>query len=134
MVPTYPRVTGFWVPGMADSACPLLLAESVSAEELEEDKEHTCETLLMCIVTVLSHGLRSGGGVGDVLRKPSKEVQRGNRGPQASPTLMRTMPGGCFPVAHGPLAMCKVAHVWPLQSPLRPGAQSFKRVHSWGAF
>lgn len=28
----------------------------------------------MCIVTVLSHGLRSGGGVGDVLRKPSKEV------------------------------------------------------------
>ncbi|XP_049622307.1 inositol 1,4,5-trisphosphate receptor type 1 isoform X2 [Suncus etruscus] len=47
--------------------------ESVSADELEEDKEHTCETLLMCIVTVLSHGLRSGGGVGDVLRKPSKE-------------------------------------------------------------
>uniref|UniRef100_A0A672VFX6 Inositol 1,4,5-trisphosphate receptor n=1 Tax=Strigops habroptila TaxID=2489341 RepID=A0A672VFX6_STRHB len=40
---------------------------------LEENKEHTCETLLMCIVTVLSHGLRSGGGVGDVLRKPSKE-------------------------------------------------------------
>nr|KAF6420498.1 inositol 1,4,5-trisphosphate receptor type 1 [Molossus molossus] len=29
--------------------------------------------LHMCIVTVLSHGLRSGGGVGDVLRKPSKE-------------------------------------------------------------
>lgn len=29
----------------------------------------------MCIVTVLSHGLRSGGGVGDVLRKPSKEVR-----------------------------------------------------------
>lgn len=44
------------------------------SEETEEDKEHTCETLLMCIVTVLSHGLRSGGGVGDVLRKPSKEV------------------------------------------------------------
>ncbi|KAK2489606.1 hypothetical protein MC885_007389, partial [Smutsia gigantea] len=46
----------------------------VPAEETEQDKEHTCETLLMCIVTVLSHGLRSGGGVGDVLRKPSKEV------------------------------------------------------------
>jgi len=39
-----------------------------------EDKERTCDSLLMCIVTVLSHGLRSGGGVGDVLRKPSKEV------------------------------------------------------------
>ncbi|XP_023074351.1 inositol 1,4,5-trisphosphate receptor type 1 isoform X3 [Piliocolobus tephrosceles] len=47
--------------------------ELVPAEETEQDKEHTCETLLMCIVTVLSHGLRSGGGVGDVLRKPSKE-------------------------------------------------------------
>ncbi|XP_014652239.1 PREDICTED: inositol 1,4,5-trisphosphate receptor type 1 isoform X5 [Ceratotherium simum simum] len=47
--------------------------ELVPAEETEEDKERTCETLLMCIVTVLSHGLRSGGGVGDVLRKPSKE-------------------------------------------------------------
>lgn len=57
--------------------CLLLLAmftELVPAEETEQDKEHTCETLLMCIVTVLSHGLRSGGGVGDVLRKPSKEV------------------------------------------------------------
>uniref|UniRef100_A0A8C9L727 Inositol 1,4,5-trisphosphate receptor n=1 Tax=Pavo cristatus TaxID=9049 RepID=A0A8C9L727_PAVCR len=40
---------------------------------IQKNKEHTCETLLMCIVTVLSHGLRSGGGVGDVLRKPSKE-------------------------------------------------------------
>uniref|UniRef100_A0A3B3Y3Q1 Inositol 1,4,5-trisphosphate receptor n=1 Tax=Poecilia mexicana TaxID=48701 RepID=A0A3B3Y3Q1_9TELE len=35
--------------------------------------QRTCDSLLMCIVTVLSHGLRSGGGVGDVLRKPSKE-------------------------------------------------------------
>uniref|UniRef100_A0A672IVK8 Inositol 1,4,5-trisphosphate receptor n=1 Tax=Salarias fasciatus TaxID=181472 RepID=A0A672IVK8_SALFA len=42
------------------------------AEE-DGDMERTCDSLLMCIVTVLSHGLRSGGGVGDVLRKPSKE-------------------------------------------------------------
>lgn len=41
-----------------------------------EGKERSCDSLLMCIVTVLSHGLRSGGGVGDVLRKPSKEVQK----------------------------------------------------------
>lgn len=40
----------------------------------DSDVERTCDSLLMCIVTVLSHGLRSGGGVGDVLRKPSKEV------------------------------------------------------------
>lgn len=51
-----------------------MFTELLPAEETEQDKEHTCETLLMCIVTVLSHGLRSGGGVGDVLRKPSKEV------------------------------------------------------------
>lgn len=53
-----------------------MFTELLLAEGTEQDKEHTCETLLMCIVTVLSHGLRSGGGVGDVLRKPSKEVLR----------------------------------------------------------
>uniref|UniRef100_A0A670JDL8 Inositol 1,4,5-trisphosphate receptor n=1 Tax=Podarcis muralis TaxID=64176 RepID=A0A670JDL8_PODMU len=52
---------------------PCKCTKLFSEEAEEEDKEHTCETLLMCIVTVLSHGLRSGGGVGDVLRKPSKE-------------------------------------------------------------
>ncbi|XP_053320394.1 inositol 1,4,5-trisphosphate receptor type 2 [Spea bombifrons] len=35
--------------------------------------ERACDTLLMCIVTVLNQGLRNGGGVGDVLRKPSKD-------------------------------------------------------------
>uniref|UniRef100_A0A4W4FNN7 Inositol 1,4,5-trisphosphate receptor n=1 Tax=Electrophorus electricus TaxID=8005 RepID=A0A4W4FNN7_ELEEL len=41
-------------------------------EEKEENMERACDTLLMCIVTVLNHGLRNGGGVGDVLRRPSK--------------------------------------------------------------
>uniref|UniRef100_A0A3Q2NQM8 Ion transport domain-containing protein n=1 Tax=Fundulus heteroclitus TaxID=8078 RepID=A0A3Q2NQM8_FUNHE len=40
--------------------------------ESEPNTERACDTLLMCIVTVLNHGLRNGGGVGDVLRKPSK--------------------------------------------------------------
>uniref|UniRef100_A0A8C8AP82 Inositol 1,4,5-trisphosphate receptor n=1 Tax=Otus sunia TaxID=257818 RepID=A0A8C8AP82_9STRI len=39
----------------------------------EDGIERTCDTLLMCIVTVLNQGLRNGGGVGDVLRKPSKD-------------------------------------------------------------
>uniref|UniRef100_A0A667Y9Y6 Inositol 1,4,5-trisphosphate receptor n=1 Tax=Myripristis murdjan TaxID=586833 RepID=A0A667Y9Y6_9TELE len=47
--------------------------EAMADAVVIEDKERTCDSLLMCIVTVLSHGLRSGGGVGDVLRKPSKE-------------------------------------------------------------
>uniref|UniRef100_A0A6Q2XSB7 Inositol 1,4,5-trisphosphate receptor n=1 Tax=Esox lucius TaxID=8010 RepID=A0A6Q2XSB7_ESOLU len=53
-----------------DTCCPSL---SDLEEDMEDGKERTCDSLLMCIVTVLSHGLRSGGGVGDVLRKPSKE-------------------------------------------------------------
>uniref|UniRef100_A0A8C4VMW8 Inositol 1,4,5-trisphosphate receptor n=1 Tax=Gopherus evgoodei TaxID=1825980 RepID=A0A8C4VMW8_9SAUR len=44
-----------------------------SEEEKENGIERTCDTLLMCIVTVLNQGLRNGGGVGDVLRKPSKD-------------------------------------------------------------
>ncbi|XP_074500955.1 inositol 1,4,5-trisphosphate-gated calcium channel ITPR3 isoform X1 [Sebastes fasciatus] len=47
-------------------------AVGVTEEEEEPNLERACDTLLMCIVTVLNHGLRNGGGVGDVLRKPSK--------------------------------------------------------------
>ncbi|XP_064930626.1 inositol 1,4,5-trisphosphate receptor type 1 isoform X1 [Columba livia] len=60
--------------GSSENCSSVIPSDQLIAEEMEEEnKEHTCETLLMCIVTVLSHGLRSGGGVGDVLRKPSKE-------------------------------------------------------------
>lgn len=38
--------------------------------------ERVCDTLLMCIITVLNQGLRNGGGVGDILRRPSKEAGR----------------------------------------------------------
>lgn len=37
----------------------------------ESQKERCCETLLMCIITTLNHGLRNGGGIGDVMRSPS---------------------------------------------------------------
>jgi inositol 1,4,5-triphosphate receptor type 1 len=37
-------------------------------------KERACDTLLMCIVTTLNQGLRNGGGIGDVLRRPSSKV------------------------------------------------------------
>ncbi|XP_039179356.1 inositol 1,4,5-trisphosphate receptor type 3 isoform X1 [Crotalus tigris] len=42
-------------------------------QEEDGNTERACDTLLMCIVTVLNHGLRNGGGVGDILRKPSKD-------------------------------------------------------------
>ncbi|XP_077151617.1 inositol 1,4,5-trisphosphate-gated calcium channel ITPR3 isoform X2 [Ranitomeya variabilis] len=44
-----------------------------NTEDEDDDTERACDTLLMCILTVLNHGLRNGGGVGDILRKPSKE-------------------------------------------------------------
>uniref|UniRef100_UPI00358E2778 inositol 1,4,5-trisphosphate-gated calcium channel ITPR1-like n=1 Tax=Myxine glutinosa TaxID=7769 RepID=UPI00358E2778 len=45
----------------------------LASESGDDEGERSCDTLIMCIVTVLNHGLRNGGGVGDVLRKPSKE-------------------------------------------------------------
>ncbi|KAL2093440.1 hypothetical protein ACEWY4_010752 [Coilia grayii] len=44
-----------------------------SALEEDEEMESMCDTLLQCIVTVLNHGMRNGGGIGDVLRKLSKK-------------------------------------------------------------
>lgn len=43
----------------------------VEAEEEESPKERACDSLVMCIITTLNHGLRNGGGIGDVLRSPS---------------------------------------------------------------
>lgn len=39
------------------------------------EKEQSCDSLIMCIVTTLNQGLRNGGGIGDVLRKPSSKVR-----------------------------------------------------------
>ena len=36
-----------------------------------EPKERACDSLIMCIITTMNHGLRNGGGIGDVLRSPS---------------------------------------------------------------
>ncbi len=42
----------------------------------DEEVERACETLFMCIVTTLNHGVRNGGGIGDILRSPSNKVKR----------------------------------------------------------
>ncbi|KAK4321538.1 hypothetical protein Pmani_007659 [Petrolisthes manimaculis] len=52
------------------------VVESITKEvmaEVEDAKELACSTLLMCIVTTVNHGLRSGGGIGDILRAPSNK-------------------------------------------------------------
>ncbi|KAM7396526.1 hypothetical protein PAMP_019560 [Pampus punctatissimus] len=51
--------------------CPVSSPKSVPDED--DGIERVCDTLLMCIITVLNQGLRNGGGVGDILRRPSKE-------------------------------------------------------------
>uniref|UniRef100_A0A8C1MYN3 Inositol 1,4,5-trisphosphate receptor n=1 Tax=Cyprinus carpio TaxID=7962 RepID=A0A8C1MYN3_CYPCA len=64
---------------MMSPSCSLLcvcifVCVFISVEEEDEDStERVCDTLLMCIITVLNHGLRNGGGIADVLRKLSKE-------------------------------------------------------------
>ena len=42
-----------------------------SIDDDETIKERACDSLLMCIITTVNHGLRNGGGIGDVLRSPS---------------------------------------------------------------
>ncbi|XP_038054419.1 inositol 1,4,5-trisphosphate receptor isoform X2 [Patiria miniata] len=50
-----------------------LQAKEVSDDGIEvgTERERACETLIMCIITTLNFGVRSGGGIGDVLRSPS---------------------------------------------------------------
>ncbi|KAL9888086.1 inositol 1,4,5,-trisphosphate receptor isoform 2-T2 [Glossina fuscipes fuscipes] len=38
-----------------------------------DNKERSCDSLVMCIVTTLNQGLRNGGGIGDILRAPSSK-------------------------------------------------------------
>uniref|UniRef100_A0A673CXM9 Inositol 1,4,5-trisphosphate receptor n=1 Tax=Sphaeramia orbicularis TaxID=375764 RepID=A0A673CXM9_9TELE len=54
--------------------CPIDVFITIySDNRVNDGVERVCDTLLMCIITVLNHGLRNGGGVGDILRRPSKE-------------------------------------------------------------
>ncbi|KAM4619267.1 inositol 1,4,5-trisphosphate-gated calcium channel ITPR2 [Polymixia lowei] len=53
----------------AKDSCP----DSSPTSAPDDGTERVCDTLLMCIITVLNQGLRNGGGVGDILRRPSKE-------------------------------------------------------------
>uniref|UniRef100_A0A8C0XDE8 Inositol 1,4,5-trisphosphate receptor n=1 Tax=Castor canadensis TaxID=51338 RepID=A0A8C0XDE8_CASCN len=53
--------------------CSPTIPANAAEDKNEDGIERTCDTLLMCIVTVLNQGLRNGGGVGDVLRRPSKD-------------------------------------------------------------
>lgn len=57
------------LPNSIQGSCSAMEIESSSAGEGQ--KERSCDSLIMCIVTTLNQGLRNGGGIGDVLRSPS---------------------------------------------------------------
>ena len=60
----------------ADGLCDLNATGVVNTKlvDVENARESMCDTLIMCIITTLNKGLRSGGGIGDVLRKSSSKV------------------------------------------------------------
>ena len=51
---------------------------SKGVEEWPVVMEQSCDTLFQCFVTTIKEGLRAGGGISDVLRRPSSQV-RGSR-------------------------------------------------------
>ena len=60
----------------ADGLCDFNVTAVVDSKavDVENARESMCDTLIMCIITTLNKGLRSGGGIGDVLRKSSSKV------------------------------------------------------------
>lgn len=83
----------------------------IEDEELD-NTERACDTLLMCIVTVMNHGLRNGGGVGDILRKPSKDVST----PAPLPDPRGPSPGRVGSCEGPALRLWPGRAAWPLQS------------------
>jgi len=48
-----------------------LFLRDVFLLDVDDTEERVCDSLLMCIVTSMNHGLRNGGGIGDVLKERS---------------------------------------------------------------
>ncbi|EAL40093.3 AGAP006475-PA [Anopheles gambiae str. PEST] len=48
-------------------------ASTELADDGGEMKERGCDSMIMCIITTLNQGLRNGGGIGDILRAPSRK-------------------------------------------------------------
>ena len=50
------------------------LVKGDSLRDPQEQFEATCTNLFTCFITIFKEGVRSGGGIGDVLRKPAGDV------------------------------------------------------------
>ncbi|XP_035906343.1 inositol 1,4,5-trisphosphate receptor isoform X1 [Anopheles stephensi] len=63
---------------VVQQTCSKLPTAGSSSEVAEsndggEMKERGCDSMIMCIITTLNQGLRNGGGIGDILRAPSRK-------------------------------------------------------------
>ena len=68
------KLSGGYVPDMDpddDDEDDDEIPDSEDTEDNRIQRERHCDSLLVCIVTTLNEGLRNGGGIGDILRKPS---------------------------------------------------------------
>ncbi|XP_058054159.1 inositol 1,4,5-trisphosphate receptor [Anopheles bellator] len=57
---------------MVQQACAKLTTPPGADGDDGEMKERGCDSMIMCIITTMNQGLRNGGGIGDILRAPSR--------------------------------------------------------------
>ena len=63
----------------------LLCADGIECQQMQRVEmddwpvfmEPSCDTLFMCFITTFKEGIRAGGGISDVLRKPASHVRMG---------------------------------------------------------
>ena len=60
-------------PDSSENFCSVQSTDMAKSDSESESKERACDSLIMCIVTTLNQGLRNGGGIGDILRAPSRK-------------------------------------------------------------
>uniref|UniRef100_A0A182TMK2 RyR/IP3R Homology associated domain-containing protein n=1 Tax=Anopheles melas TaxID=34690 RepID=A0A182TMK2_9DIPT len=73
-----PTVSHMVPPGVVEQVVQATCSKPPgTASELADDggemKERGCDSMIMCIITTLNQGLRNGGGIGDILRAPSRK-------------------------------------------------------------
>jgi hypothetical protein len=62
-----------------DKSSPYINHDYLLTAIVEKDDpvpRRVCDSLIMCIITAVNEGLRNGGGIGDVLRKPDIKVNK----------------------------------------------------------
>ena len=75
-------------------------ADGSRVSQYESQMEHSCETLFMCIVSMLRDGVRSGGSIGDSIRRVSSTVSSGSLSLLLPPTPLSVSSISILPCSH----------------------------------